>query len=229
MSATVATPSQQALSDAALRTIRATLLPDEASDFDREFRLATVEAPATLAVTGVLALVQRWQQVMWSSRGRLAHCRRMLERADRLAAADVATRPWRLTPAPVFHGAASIGCTRRSDDVLLMARRIDDFDRHPCRRRPTRDNQLLDDLHVIDLNPTPPPTLVDPTTARRVKLESYLPPRRYQRLLHTDLSVFARDPLGYDRSRHKLRSKLDEWERRAQSFDERSLDHPQRT
>ncbi|GAA0223539.1 DUF6247 family protein [Cryptosporangium japonicum] len=75
------------------------MLPEEVGDFDREYCLATSEAGETLELTGVLALLRRWQRVTWSSRDERAH-RRMLERADRLSAGEVlATEPWSVTRA----------------------------------------------------------------------------------------------------------------------------------
>jgi len=57
------------------------------------------DATETLDLTGVLALLQRWQRVARSSQDAAAH-RRMLERAERLnAGQDVATESWQHTKA----------------------------------------------------------------------------------------------------------------------------------
>jgi hypothetical protein len=84
------------------RSIRGVLLPEEAGDFDREFRAAMAQATETLDLTGVLQLLERWQRVAESSRDARAH-RRMLERADRLGRADtadeVSTEAWSVTRA----------------------------------------------------------------------------------------------------------------------------------
>jgi hypothetical protein len=92
-------PGQPQVPDATPRAIRAALLPEEAGDFDREFRQAMAEATETLDLTSVLALLQRWQRVAWSARDETAH-RRMLEHADRIAAGDeITTEPWQETRA----------------------------------------------------------------------------------------------------------------------------------
>jgi hypothetical protein len=82
------------------RSIRGVLLPEEAGDFDREFRTAMALATETLDLTGVLQLLERWQRVAESSRDARAH-RRMLENADRLSREDtaheVSTEAWLLT------------------------------------------------------------------------------------------------------------------------------------
>jgi hypothetical protein len=82
------------------RSIRGVLLPEEAGDFDREFRAAMAQATETLDLTGVLRLLKRWRRVAESSQDARAH-RRMLEHADRLSRGDtadeVSTEPWSVT------------------------------------------------------------------------------------------------------------------------------------
>jgi hypothetical protein len=82
------------------RSIRGALLPEEAGDFDREFRAAMAQATETLELTGVLQLLERWRRVAESARDARAH-RRMLEHADRLgrgdAADEVPTEAWSIT------------------------------------------------------------------------------------------------------------------------------------
>ena len=79
--------------------IRAALLPEEAGDFDVEYRRAMAEATESLDLTGVLALLERWRRVALSSRDHTAH-RRMLDHAQRLSAGgDVPTEPWSETKA----------------------------------------------------------------------------------------------------------------------------------
>jgi hypothetical protein len=83
------------------RSIRAALLPEEAGDFDREFRAAMTEATESLDLTGVLQVLERWRRVAESSRAAAAH-RRMLQHADDLTHgtdADVTTEPWPVTKA----------------------------------------------------------------------------------------------------------------------------------
>ena len=85
-------PSEPVVSEP--RTIRASLLPEEVGDFDREYRHAMADATETLDLTGVRDLLTRWQRVAWSSRDAEAH-RRMLAHAAALRAGDdVPTEPW---------------------------------------------------------------------------------------------------------------------------------------
>jgi hypothetical protein len=95
-----AAPGPRPLLDASPQVIRAGLLPEEAGDFDREFRQAMADATETLDLTDVLALLQRWERVARSSsRDERGH-RRMLQHADRLTAGgDIATEPWTQTKA----------------------------------------------------------------------------------------------------------------------------------
>jgi hypothetical protein len=82
------------------RSIRAALLPEEAGDFDREFRAAMTEATESLDLTGVLQVLERWRRVAESSRDAAAH-RRMLQHADDLThgRGGVTTEPWPVTKA----------------------------------------------------------------------------------------------------------------------------------
>jgi hypothetical protein len=82
------------------RSIRGVLLPEEAGDFDREFRAAMAQATETLDLTGVVQLLERWRRVAESSRDAPTH-RRMLEHADQLSREDtadeVSTEAWPAT------------------------------------------------------------------------------------------------------------------------------------
>jgi Family of unknown function (DUF6247) len=82
------------------RSIRGVLLPEEAGDFDREFRAAMAQATETLDLTSVLQLLERWRRIAESSGDARAH-RRMLENADRLSRGDtadeVSTEAWPVT------------------------------------------------------------------------------------------------------------------------------------
>jgi hypothetical protein len=99
MPAAAPAPDELGVPAASPKAIRAALLPEEAGDFDREYRQAMTEAVESLELTGVLALLRRWQRVAWSSRDERAH-RRMLERAEQLSAGEpVATEPWSVTRA----------------------------------------------------------------------------------------------------------------------------------
>lgn len=78
---------------------RAALPPQEAGEFDREYRLVMAEATETLDLTAVIQMLRRWQRVVWSARDPELH-RRMLAHADRLSAGeDVPTESWETTKA----------------------------------------------------------------------------------------------------------------------------------
>lgn len=65
------------------REIRAALLPEEAGDFDREYRQVMREAMETLELTPVVEMLERWHRVALLSRDAERH-RRMLDHAERL-------------------------------------------------------------------------------------------------------------------------------------------------
>jgi Family of unknown function (DUF6247) len=65
------------------QAIRAALLPEEAGDFDREYRHAMREAMESLDLTPVLEMLERWRLVALLSQDPDRH-RRMLDRAERL-------------------------------------------------------------------------------------------------------------------------------------------------
>lgn len=77
------------------REIRAALVGEEAGHFDREYRQAMADAAESLDLSGVLAMLERWRPVAWSSRDDPQAHRAMLENADRLSAGEnIATVPW---------------------------------------------------------------------------------------------------------------------------------------
>jgi hypothetical protein len=100
MSASLESPLPHGDDFLAPRSIRDVLLPEEAGDFDREFRAAMALATESLDLTGVLQLLERWRRVAESSRDAQAH-RRMLRTADLLGhpstADGVTTEPWSVT------------------------------------------------------------------------------------------------------------------------------------
>lgn len=100
MSASLETPLPNGDDFPAPRSIRDVLLPEEAGDFDREYRAAMAQATESLELTGVLQLLERWRRVAESSADAQAH-RRMLHNADRLGRASTAdqvtTEPWSVT------------------------------------------------------------------------------------------------------------------------------------
>jgi hypothetical protein len=109
--------------------MRARLLPEEVDDFDREFRQAVAEATKTLDLSGVLAVLERWQRVARFSQDPKAH-RRMLERAEQLNAGhEIATESWQQTKAGLgLVGSASclgqVGCerSRRLEPAATLTR-----------------------------------------------------------------------------------------------------------
>ena len=100
MSASLTIPLPSGNDFPAPRSIRDVLLPEEAGDFDREYRAAMVQATESLELTGVLQLLERWRCVAESSRDAKAH-RRMLHNAGLLGHAttadEVATEAWSVT------------------------------------------------------------------------------------------------------------------------------------
>ena len=85
----------QPVSASTPREIRAALTGEEIGHFDREYRQAMADAAESLDLSGVLAMLERWRRVAWSSRDDPDAHRRMLENAARLnAGEDVTTVPW---------------------------------------------------------------------------------------------------------------------------------------
>jgi hypothetical protein len=71
------------------------LADEETGHFDREYRQAMADAAESLDLSGVLAVLERWRRVAWSTQDDPAAHLRMLENADRLNAGEViATVPW---------------------------------------------------------------------------------------------------------------------------------------
>ena len=77
------------------RAIRAQLLPEEAGDFDREYRRVMAEATETLDLTSVLEMLRRWERVArLTTHDPQAH-RRMLRTAAAInAGEDVPMVSW---------------------------------------------------------------------------------------------------------------------------------------
>jgi uncharacterized protein YmfQ (DUF2313 family) len=77
------------------RAIRAQLLPEEAGDFDREYRRVMAEATETLDLTSVLEMLRRWERVArLTEHDRQGH-RRMLRTAAAMnAGEDVPMVAW---------------------------------------------------------------------------------------------------------------------------------------
>lgn len=70
------------------RAIRAVLLPEEAGDFDREWRAALARAAETLDLTEVFDTLERWQRIARSTQADPQAHRRMLATAARLRAGE---------------------------------------------------------------------------------------------------------------------------------------------
>lgn len=92
-------PQSRGLPGSGPRAIRAALLPEEVGDFDREFRREMATATEALDLSGVVAMLARWQRVALSSQDPQAH-RRMREHAAILATGgQVPMVPWEDTKA----------------------------------------------------------------------------------------------------------------------------------
>jgi hypothetical protein len=95
MSASSGFHDAQPVSASSPREIRAALVAEEAGRFDREYRQAMADAAESLDLSGLLAMLERWRRVAWSTRDDPEAHRRMLDNADRLSAGEsLATVPW---------------------------------------------------------------------------------------------------------------------------------------
>jgi len=76
-------PQRPPFADASPAEIRAALIPEEANDFDRQWRAALAEAAETLDLQKVFGTLEHWRRIAWmtTSHGAEAH-RRMLVRAE---------------------------------------------------------------------------------------------------------------------------------------------------
>ena len=85
----------QPVSASSPREIRAALAGEEIDHFDREYRQVMGDAAESLDLSGVLAMLERWRRVAWSTSNDPDAHRWMLESAARLTSGDsVATVPW---------------------------------------------------------------------------------------------------------------------------------------
>lgn len=75
-------PRRPPFADASPAQVRAALIPEEAAEFDRQWREVMRAATDTLDLTDVLAVLESWRRVAWmtSANGPEAH-RRMYRRA----------------------------------------------------------------------------------------------------------------------------------------------------
>ena len=95
VSASAASAGGQSLSASTPREIRAALIGEEIDHFDQEYRQAMVDAAESLDLSDVLAMLERWRRVAWSTQDNPDAHRRMLESAGRLnSGEDIATVPW---------------------------------------------------------------------------------------------------------------------------------------
>jgi hypothetical protein len=83
MSASAGFHGVQPVSASSPREIRAALVGEEAGHFDREYRQAMADAAESLDLSGVLAMLERWRRVAWSTRDD-PEAHRRLEPSDRL-------------------------------------------------------------------------------------------------------------------------------------------------
>ena len=66
------------------RAIRDALtIPEDRTEFDREYKRALATAAETMELAGVHALVERWRRRAWVTHDRAAY-QRMMDRVDRL-------------------------------------------------------------------------------------------------------------------------------------------------
>lgn len=94
--ASAASHDAQPVSASTPREIHAALTGEEIGHFDREYRHATADAAESLDLSGVLAMLERWRRVAWSTRNDPDAHRWMLESASRLSTGeDVTTVPWK--------------------------------------------------------------------------------------------------------------------------------------
>ena len=70
------------------RVIRAQLLPEEAGDFDREYRRVMAQATETLDLTSVLEMLRRWERIARLTRHDPKAHRRMLRTAAAMNAGE---------------------------------------------------------------------------------------------------------------------------------------------
>ena len=85
----------QPISASAPRAIRSALTGEEIGHFDREYRQVMADAAESLDLSGVLATLERWRRVAWSTQDDPDAHQRMLENADRLNARENVTAvPW---------------------------------------------------------------------------------------------------------------------------------------
>ena len=95
VSASAAFHDAQPISASTPRAIRVALTGEEIGHFDREYRQAMADAAESLDLSGVLATLERWRRVAWSTQDDPDAHQRMLENADRLnASEDVTAVPW---------------------------------------------------------------------------------------------------------------------------------------
>jgi len=79
----------------------AALIPEEAAEFDRQWREMMTSATETLDLTEVLATLESWRHVAWltTANGPDAHRRMYRRAAGRLTAGDVPDEPLARTKA----------------------------------------------------------------------------------------------------------------------------------
>ncbi|HEV2784418.1 MAG TPA: DUF6247 family protein [Actinophytocola sp.] len=96
-------PKRPPFADASPAEVRAALIPEEATVFDREWRAALAEATETFDLTAVHETLEHWRRIAWmtTAHGPEAH-RRMLARAE------YTLRTGKLPPGVVTHSADEV-------------------------------------------------------------------------------------------------------------------------
>lgn len=95
-------PKRPPFADATPAQVRAALIPEEADEFDHQWRTVMATATATLDLTDVLATLESWRRIAWmtTANGPDAHRRMYRRAAAALTGHDIPTdEPLPLTKA----------------------------------------------------------------------------------------------------------------------------------
>lgn len=84
-------PRRPLFADASPAQVRAALIPEEAAEFDHQWRDVMARATDTLDLTEMLAVLESWRRVAWltAANGPDAHRRMYRRAAARLTAEDI--------------------------------------------------------------------------------------------------------------------------------------------
>lgn len=84
-------PQRPPFADASPAQVRAALIPEEATEFDQQWRQVMTIATDTLDLTEVLATLESWRRIAWmtTANGPDAHRRMYRRAAARLTGQDI--------------------------------------------------------------------------------------------------------------------------------------------